>query len=79
MEGTIDWSMPHIIKTSTELNSLIQFLKAKYGDKKLSLGSVPYFKVSIFSLLVGSGLSTAVNYIAALGSQTREGWNTFKY
>ena len=69
MEKSIDWSKPHIIKTSTELSSLDEMPGPKEWRQKIEPWLSAIFQSEHFSLLVGSGLTNALAYIAKIGAQ----------
>ena len=70
MENTIDWSKQHIIKTSIELSSFDEKPESKEWRQKIEPWLSAIFQSEHFSLLVGSGLSTAIAHMANLSSQT---------
>jgi hypothetical protein len=69
MEKRIDWSKPHIIKTSTALSSLDEKPGPTEWRQKIEPWLSAIFQSEHFSLLVGSGLTNALAYISKIDAQ----------
>lgn len=69
METNIDWKKKHIVKTSTESNSFDNDPDLKDWRPKVEPWLSAIFQSEHFSLLVGSGLTSAVTYLAKTTSQ----------
>lgn len=69
MENLIDWSKKHILKTSTETLYSDDNPNPKSWRSKIEPWLSAIFQTEHFSLLVGSGLSTAIAYAANLKAQ----------
>jgi len=69
MENTIDWTKRHILKTSTEMLFSDDTPDLKYWRSKIEPWLSAIFQTEHFSLLVGSGLSTAIAYAAKIDAQ----------
>jgi hypothetical protein len=69
MENMIEWGRPHIIKAGTELSCFDETPVAKDWRPKIEPWLSAIFQTEHFSLLVGSGLTSAVGHIAKISSQ----------
>lgn len=69
MENKIDWSNPHIVKTSSESDSFLEPPDPKVWRTKIEPWLSAIFQSEHFSLLVGSGLTNALAYIADIKVQ----------
>ncbi len=69
MERAIEWERPHIVKTSTELECLADTPVSKEWRPKIEPWLSAIFQSEHFSLLVGSGLPSALANIAKIPSQ----------
>lgn len=69
MDATIDWSKKHIIKTNTESSSFDEDPIAKEWRPKIEPWLSAIFQSEHFSLLVGSGLTNAVSFLANIKPQ----------
>lgn len=69
MENSIDWSKKHILKTSTETLFSDDTPDPQQWRQKIEPWLSAIFQTEHFSLLVGSGLSSAVAYAAKITSQ----------
>lgn len=65
----IDWNKPHILKTSTEILFSNDTPDPKLWRSKVEPWLSAIFQTEHFSLLVGSGLSSALAYAANISSQ----------
>ncbi len=69
MELNIDWNRKHIIKTSTDSSSFDQDPGYKEWRSKVEPWLSAIFQSEHFSLLIGSGLTSAVSYLAGIKAQ----------
>lgn len=69
MENNIDWSQKHILKTSTESLFSNETPDAKFWRPKIEPWLSAIFQTEHFSLLVGSGLSSALAHAANISAQ----------
>jgi hypothetical protein len=69
MENLIDWEKLHIIKTSTELSCNDDAPDAKLWRPKVEPWLSAIFQSEHFSLLIGSGLTSALAHIGQISSQ----------
>lgn len=69
MTKKIDWSKPHIIKTSTELSCLDEQPDPKIWRQKIEPWLSAIFQSEHFSVLIGSGLSNAIAYMSKITPQ----------
>lgn len=69
MENNINWAKRHILKTSTETLFSDDMPDFKYWRSKIEPWLSAIFQTEHFSLLVGSGLSTAIAYAAKIDAQ----------
>ena len=65
----IDWTKPHILKTSTDLSCLDEIPEPKIWRSKIEPWLSAIFQTEHFSLLVGSGLTNALSYLAKIKPQ----------
>jgi hypothetical protein len=69
MENVIDWKKQHIIKTSTDLNCSDETPDSKIWRPKIEPWLSAIFQSEHFSLLVGSGLTSALAYMSQISAQ----------
>lgn len=69
MENNIDWTKHHILKTSTETLFSDESPDPKFWRPKVEPWLSAIFQTEHFSLLVGSGLSSALAYAANITPQ----------
>lgn len=69
MENFVDWTKVHILKTSTENYYSDEAPDPKSWRSKVEPWLSAIFQTEHFSLLVGSGLSTAIAYSAKIPAQ----------
>jgi hypothetical protein len=69
MENNIDWTKSHILRTSTETLFSDEVPDPKYWRPKVEPWLSAIFQTEHFSLLVGSGLSSALAYAANITAQ----------
>lgn len=70
MANNIDWSKQHIIRTSAELDCSNDLPDPKIWRQKIEPWLSAIFQSEHFTLLVGSGFSTAVTSMAKVPSQS---------
>lgn len=69
MEGNINWSEKHIINTNTESRSLNEEPAPSEWRPKIEPWLSAIFQSEHFSLLVGSGLTNALGFLAGISAQ----------
>ncbi|HZY82254.1 MAG TPA: SIR2 family protein [Cyclobacteriaceae bacterium] len=69
MKDPIDWSKTHILKTNTDLISSNEEPQPKEWRQKVEPWLSAIFQSEHFSLLIGSGLTVAIGFLANIKSQ----------
>jgi len=75
MSNTIDWAKQHIVKTNNEIQSLSNPPEVKDWREKLEPWLSTIFQSDHFSLLIGSGLTTALACLSEIKPQVMNRMN----